>query len=543
MLTRAFLIVTAVCAISLLALMPYHIALVGMYDEGIILTGALRVLGGEIPHRDFYANYGPAQFYLVAALLHLSDGSFLAARAYDMLVKAMICGALFVLVRRTCRPGIALMTTAVVWLWFMGLGTHLYPVFPCVLLTLLACGLLAKFLRDGARQLTLSAAIGALSGLTALFRYDVGFLLLAANLAAVAVTFCLTGGVRDAARRFLPVAAAYAGGALLVFAPVAALFLAVSSPDPFVHDIVRFPLAYYGRMRSLPFPAPTTAEGLVVYLPIVAIVLAIVELRESRQDRASPAKASDRLVDLIVFGSAAAAFLVKGVVRVSAIHMILAAVPSLVIVAMIVDRWSRAVGGRRHAGWALATFVIISGLGVAVVELPQLGTARDRTLAGWLVENGHAGDGCAPLLSEPYARVADYIMTHSAPDERIFVATGRHDKIFVNAVALYFAANRLPATHWHHFDPGLQTRADVQKEIIAELQQGKVRWIVRDHTFDAVVEPNESARSSNVTLLDEYLSKAYRPVFSAGQVEVLLEAGESPPAPRPATSCVRHKPD
>ena len=30
---------------------------VGIYDEGIMLTGAMRVAQGALPHRDFYANY------------------------------------------------------------------------------------------------------------------------------------------------------------------------------------------------------------------------------------------------------------------------------------------------------------------------------------------------------------------------------------------------------------------------------------------------------------------------------------------------------
>jgi hypothetical protein len=39
---------------------------IGAFDEGIILTGAMRVAAGEVPHRDFYANYGPGQFYVLA---------------------------------------------------------------------------------------------------------------------------------------------------------------------------------------------------------------------------------------------------------------------------------------------------------------------------------------------------------------------------------------------------------------------------------------------------------------------------------------------
>jgi hypothetical protein len=35
---------------------------INIYDEGIIVAGAMRVAHGEIPHRDFYTIYGPANF-------------------------------------------------------------------------------------------------------------------------------------------------------------------------------------------------------------------------------------------------------------------------------------------------------------------------------------------------------------------------------------------------------------------------------------------------------------------------------------------------
>jgi len=34
---------------------------VNQYDEALILLGSTRVLAGDIPYRDFHANYGPAQ--------------------------------------------------------------------------------------------------------------------------------------------------------------------------------------------------------------------------------------------------------------------------------------------------------------------------------------------------------------------------------------------------------------------------------------------------------------------------------------------------
>ena len=40
----------------------------------------MRVAAGDVPHADFYANYGPGQFYFIAALFKLFDGARLGGR-------------------------------------------------------------------------------------------------------------------------------------------------------------------------------------------------------------------------------------------------------------------------------------------------------------------------------------------------------------------------------------------------------------------------------------------------------------------------------
>ncbi len=140
-------------------------------------------------------------------------------------------------------------------------------------------------------------------------------------------------------------------------------------------------------------------------------------------------------------------------------------------------------------------------------------------------------------LPPDYARVANYLYTHSRHDERILAALDRHDKIFVNPVGLYFASGRLPPTRWHQFDPGLVSRADIQAAIINDIKEKDVRWIVRDAHFSKIEEPNGSARSSGVFLLDNYLDSNYRPVASGEKISIWLRNGEIPLALLPAKDC------
>jgi hypothetical protein len=49
----------------------------------------MRVADGEIPHRDFYADYGPAQFYVLAGLFKLFAPSILGECLWDTLVRVL----------------------------------------------------------------------------------------------------------------------------------------------------------------------------------------------------------------------------------------------------------------------------------------------------------------------------------------------------------------------------------------------------------------------------------------------------------------------
>jgi hypothetical protein len=78
--------------------------------------------------------------------------------------------------------------------------------------------------------------------------------------------------------------------------------------------------------------------------------------------------------------------------------------------------------------------------------------------------------------------------------------------------------NRRPATKWHHFDPGLQTSAEIQQKMIKELEARRPPVVVLDLGFDLMGadEPNASTQSSHVTLLDDYLHANYRELRRIG---------------------------
>jgi hypothetical protein len=129
-----------------------------------------------------------------------------------------------------------------------------------------------------------------------------------------------------------------------------------------------------------------------------------------------------------------------------------------------------------------------------------------------------------PALSSTKSRfdAVRFLEEHTKNNEVIFSGLPRHDKIFINDMMLYFVAKRRPATKWAQFDPGLQTTAPIQNEMVSELEGKKPRFVVLESDWDIVKEPNGSALSSGVTILDDYIRLHYETVRQYDTISVLV---------------------
>lgn len=144
----------------------------------------------------------------------------------------------------------------------------------------------------------------------------------------------------------------------------------------------------------------------------------------------------------------------------------------------------------------------------------RIADARRKTRRCRLVSN--RGSPAAGIRRPPGANPCP---TKRIWDDRPACNTEHNDNV------TYFAAGRLPGTHWHHFDPGLQTEADIQANIIDELEAGAVRYIVLNSEWNDVSEANDSSKSSHVFLLDDYTRAHYRKVRDFGSLQVLIRSG------------------
>jgi hypothetical protein len=108
--------------------------------------------------------------------------------------------------------------------------------------------------------------------------------------------------------------------------------------------------------------------------------------------------------------------------------------------------------------------------------------------------------------------ILDFVAQNVPPGTPIFVGNLQHRLLTFNDTSLYFLTDRPGATRYLQFDPGIVTREDVQRQIVADLEARRPPVaILLDGGY--VEEPNESAVPGS-PLLDEYLRRRYEAVGS-----------------------------
>jgi hypothetical protein len=125
---------------------------------------------------------------------------------------------------------------------------------------------------------------------------------------------------------------------------------------------------------------------------------------------------------------------------------------------------------------------------------------------------GERGAGIYPNLpvGMQYGRIVRALHEVVPPEGRIFSGTRRHDVFLTNDIVLYFLSDRDAATYYWCLDAGVTTSAPVQEEMVRELERSGTRAVLLSR-IALNNEANESARSTGVTTLDDFLKRGFHP--------------------------------
>ena len=107
--------------------------------------------------------------------------------------------------------------------------------------------------------------------------------------------------------------------------------------------------------------------------------------------------------------------------------------------------------------------------------------------------------------------------------EPVLVAPPRYDRVRVGDPLLNVLLQRPNPSRYDVIQPGLVTKASVQREIARDLRRTRTPVVVRWLGADARrVEENGSGRSSGVHLLDRAIARDYRVAARYGDWVVLV---------------------
>jgi hypothetical protein len=485
-------------------------------DEGLMLAAAARIADGQVPYGDFWWFYPPGQPYLLAGLWELFGPSLLPWRIVRVLCDAAVAVLAYALALRggaSVRVAVAAWLAAALAMAYPS-GPHPFP------LTLaLALGALLLFER---RPL----AAGVLAGMAAAWRIEfAAYLGLGIVLAYAVRPLARADFTRDAGR----FAAAALAVAFVLYLPVVA---AAGLGDAW-ELLVRYPLEDFGDYQSLPFPLDydgplntgspggflsDSAENLLVfYLPLALVLglagsLVALALRFQRERWPQVASA--------VFALGMAHYLVT---RPDVFHTAPLAVMAAVLAAWAIAGRREPHPARRRRIAALAGTGLAAGaLAYAIVEGADRRWLELRTDHVALRVAAADGARIRPAARAPLERAVRHVRRRVPAGEPVYVATRRSDLVTSGHPLFYVLADRPNPTRYDIQAPGVVTTARVQREIVRDLERTRTRLVVRwTARVTAAPEPNRAGESSGVTILDDYLRRAYQPEARFGSFRIL----------------------
>lgn len=503
---------------------------VRIYDEGTSVYGAARVLKGEVPYRDFWTIYGPGQFYLLALVFKIFGTSLLIERIFATALASLFVLLVYVLARKVANPLASLISWVLMLAWLAPLGFNLAtPLIPGLIFSLLSLWAALAYLEDSRpRSLFLAGLAAAGAGV---FRHDLGFYTVAAE-SLLLIPFVLS---RTRLQGLLRATGVYLGGLVVVLAPVAVLLVATVPLGDLAADLIVFPLTTYPKVRSLPYPwnpvvdpsliaecltcyAKASLERLGYLLPpaVIAAGLIVTALGVRRRTfRWDDPATWARLLLL------AGAILYFNEGRFRALPTQL--VPAMALVFVLVPVFVADLGKRsRLFALALSAFVAAAML-FPLYEKARLTKNLITRPAAFSFSLPRAG-GISARRDSGYEAAIRFVRARVPEGDRIFVGNLRHDMVFVNDILFYFLSERHSATRYHELHPGLVTSETVQDEIVRDLERHRVRYLVLRDESAHTPEPNESGRSSGVTLLDDYIRSTFSPVEAFGDYSVWVRS-------------------
>lgn len=414
-------------------------------DEGFLAYGAVRVMHGELPHRDFVSLQPPLSFYSVALAFKIFGTSLLTLRGFGLSIFLLLVLLIYALTRCLTKPVLALAAAAPAAI--LSLPYFFFVPFAVWQgITASLCAVLF-FLHALARnRLGLAGLAGFFSALSLLARHDQAFYV---TIALLFFSILSVWASEDfSLGRIARLVLSWLGVMMLVVAPLFIWWWRAGALPEMWRQLVLFPLTTYAKTSYKPWPKFTpdatlaeTATVLLFYLSPCLMAAAAVWLGQ----RIARGRFAMREALFGFFLLWSALFFLQALVRSDFSHLLVTLPPFFVLAASCWQIFLRALGERGAWRIICSSFVAALVIGLLWLVRPVVLPPPPRSLellnlkaGGIYVENGR-------WLTDFIEGIQRYV-----PADRPILALPYQPMS-------YFLCQRHNPTRWNYIWPGDQT--------------------------------------------------------------------------------------
>lgn len=476
---------------------PRWRAWVDWRDEGLLAYGAVRVMNGEIPHRDFVSVQPPLSYYTAAIVFKLFGTSLLSLRVFGLSIFLLLPLLIYAVARKFVGPLASLGAAAPACILGMPYMRFVpFAVWQGITVSFAAMLLLVWAVRSKRRWLAFPA--GMLVVISGILRHDQGFYTAVAMMVlVVALSFAQTGP-RNLQRLLL----LWLGGIAIVGIPLLIIWWRTGALPETFRQLVVFPFATYRKTSALPFPILfkqrsflDAATALLFYIPpLVQLVAAIYVVQSIVRRRFY----FDEAV-LTFFVVWSGLFFLQVLVRSDVTHLLMTLPPFFLLAAFAWSILRKMTANHKVDILLSSALTIVAALYLWIIRsvaLPDMSHETDLlNLRRGRVRIANAS-GIANFFQSLQAAIAQDRSILALPYQPMF----------------YFLAERRNPTRWNYLWPGDETEQDYQT-LMAEAE--------RDPPAVVLLSEQKEVASFAPTIID-YVNAHYEQTGSVGDINIYV---------------------
>ncbi|MDA3843582.1 MAG: hypothetical protein PF588_04325 [Candidatus Kapabacteria bacterium] len=494
-----------------------------IYDEAVGLFGGERVAGGDLPYLDFWTMYAPGFYYLVALVGDIFGNNIMVFRIMTNLIVLVGIFSILNIGRQLYKNLYGILPAFLALIWLSGYFLYGKAIPVALVLCFVSILFFIGYFKTGCSRSLIFA--GLTTAIVMFFRHDFGAYLFIAQSIVFLTASSSSDSDNKAHRKDI---IKYWAGTAAIALPLGIYFVSAVGYDNLYMHLIEMPTNIFAEYRSLPFPIPLMSEAasmggqikeilfsIVFYLPPIIFLITLNKLFRIGQSENESIRSIPNIIQMLIMICGTLMYS-QALVRSDAEHVL----PSMMFAILLLP------GIFENIKINKLRIVLTLSLSLFVMLLPSLNKAQTLSKV-YLSSNSYeltAGKSFGIIVDKEWGKNFDamihFIQSEIPEADKIYVGNYSHDRILLNDIMIYYISCMVSGTKYHELHPGVSTTETVQKEMIEEFKNNSVEYIVLCDNSE-FLEPNKSSISSEVYLLDEFISENYSEIKSFGSYKIL----------------------